>query len=307
MSRKSFGCVGLLLIAGAVYLLSYWPTDKPRELSRPVGAHALYLQADKGDRGALTRLIAAKGKEAGEYQEKMGDSLQWKDCDTAEKCWQAAEANGVQDGGPEWAYLYYLVKYWKLSVSLMAALLIFCCYLLFRKKSPRSQQQPRQRRQREQAPPPARQAKPQPQPQQQAPLPKSIPDGSVLLIDTNIWMDERLQDWFRNLPSLAKRHHWTLHIERIVLGELKGLSNNENKERAGNARMGMSRMESILELPGNRVQLEDNAVRGKDANADPVLIRMASAIPRAVIITNDRELRILAKSQGIAAISSAKL
>jgi rRNA-processing protein FCF1 len=52
--------------------------------------------------------------------------------------------------------------------------------------------------------------------------------------------------------------------------------------------------------------LEDNAIRGKDTHADPVLIRMAADIPNSLLITNDRELRILAKSQGIVAIGSSK-
>ena len=120
------------------------------------------------------------------------------------------------------------------------------------------------------------------------------------------FLDEKLTEWFRNLPAQAKRHNWTLHIEKIVLGELKGLSNNENKERAGNARMGMSRMENLLELQGRRVRFEDNAIRGKDTIADSVLLRVAAKTPHAIIITNDRELRILAKSQGITAIGSAK-
>ena len=70
--------------------------------------------------------------------------------------------------------------------------------------------------------------------------------------------------------------------------------------------MGMSRMENLLELQGRRVRFEDNAIRDKDTIADSVLLRVAAKTPHAIIITNDRELRILAKSQGITAIGSAK-
>lgn len=296
MSSKASGYAGLILIIGAVYLFTDCSGDDTKAALPPHSPQSLYRKAKEGDSAAFTRLINAKGKEAGTYQEKLGDDLQWSKPEQAEKCWAAATANGVQDSGPEWAYLYYTVKYWELSVGILTTLLLLCLYLLFRKKTPRAQAQPR----------PQSRRTPQPQPQQQAPLPKSIPGGRVLIIDTNIWMDERLHDWFRNMPTLAKRHNWTLHIEKIVLGELKGLSNNENKERAGNARMGMSRMEKLLEVLGKRVRLEDNAIRGKDTHADPVLIRMAADIPNSLLITNDRELRILAKSQGIVAIGSAE-
>lgn len=301
MGSKESGCGGLILIIGVIYLLSDCSGDKKSDTIDPNGPQALYLKASEGDVMSLTRLIAAKGKEAGVYQEKMGDDLQWSNWKRAEVCWEAAAANGVQDGGPEWAYLYYAVKYWELSVGTISALLLFFLYCLFRKKSPGKP-----------APTRRRKAEPAPRPQESpitpeaVPMPQTVPNGCVLLIDTNIWMDEKLTEWFRNLPSLAKRHNWTLHIEKIVLGELKGLSNNENKERAGNARMGMSRMETLQELQGRRVRLEDNAIRGKDANADSVLLRVAAKTPHAIIITNDRELRILAKSQGTTAIGSAK-
>lgn len=301
MGSKESGCGGLILIIGVIYLLGDCSGEKESDTPAPQGPQALYLKAKEGDTKALTRLIAAKGKEAGVYQEKMGDDLQWSNWERAEVCWAAAAANGVQDSGPEWAYLYYAVKYWELSIGTISALLIFFLYCLFRKKSPGKQ-----------APPHRRKAEPAPRPQEPTiapeaiPMPRSVPNGCVLFIDTNIWMDEKLTEWFRNLPAQAKRHNWTLHIEKIVLGELKGLSNNENKERAGNARMGMSRMENLLELQGRRVRFEDNAIRGKDTIADSVLLRVAAKTPHAIIITNDRELRILAKSQGITAIGSAK-
>ena len=302
MSSKESGCAGLILIIGVVYLLGDCSGSKNDVPKDPNSPESLYLKASEGDGMSLTRLIAAKGKEAGIYQEKMGDDLQWSNWKRAEICWEAAAANGVKDGGPEWAYLYYAVKYWELSIGTLSALFIFFLYLLFRKKSPRKQTQP-SRKQAEPAPAP-KEPRITPEP---APMPNKVPNGSVLLIDTNIWMDEKLTEWFRNLPAQAKRHNWTLHIEKIVLGELKGLSNNENKERAGNARMGMSRMETLLEQQGKRVRFEDNAIRGKDTIADSVLLRVAAEIPHSIIVTNDRELRILAKSQGIAAISSAKL
>lgn len=278
MSSKESGCAGLLLIAGVIYLLHDCSGDK-NDTPPPRGPEALYLKACEGDKNALTQLIAAKGKEAGKYQEKFGDHIQWSNPEQAEVCWQLAQRNGVEDSGPEWPYLYYIVKHWKLSVGAIVGLIIMLIAL--------SRSRVRK---------PEKKARKTPYP---------FEPHSVLILDTNIWMSDTLNNWFSSLPELARRYKWKLHLESIVLGELKGLSKNETKGTS--ARNAMKRIESLQESMGSDVQVEDNARHGKDTIADTVLLHKAKRTSHAILITDDRELRILARSQGIQTATSRDL
>ena len=128
----------------------------------------------------------------------------------------------------------------------------------------------------------------------------SIPKGSVLIIDTNVWMNPTLTKWFTQLSKRAKTNKWTIHLESIVLGELKGLTKNPDK--AKDAHAGMKRIEELqISIPSN-FRMEDHANRKTDYLADKVLLRYAKSKKKSILVTDDRELRILAREKGITAM-----
>lgn len=132
----------------------------------------------------------------------------------------------------------------------------------------------------------------------------SIPKGSILVIDTNVWMNSSLTSWFTQLSKKAKSSKYIIHVENIVLGELKGLT--KNAEKAKDAHTGMKRIEDLqITLSSANFRMEDHANRKSDHFADPVLVRYAKSKKDSIIITDDRELRILAREQGISALRPA--
>ena len=131
-----------------------------------------------------------------------------------------------------------------------------------------------------------------------------IPKGSILIIDTNVWMNPSLSKWFTQLGKKAKGYKWTIHLESIVLGELKGLTKNPDK--AKDAHAGMKRIEGLqIGVPAN-FRIEDHANRKTDHLADKVLLRYAKSKKKSILVTDDRELRILAREQGITAMRSSE-
>lgn len=132
----------------------------------------------------------------------------------------------------------------------------------------------------------------------------TIPKGSIIIIDTNIWMNPTLARWFTQLCKRVKEHKWTIHLESIVLGELKGLTKNSDK--AKDAHTGLKRVESLQMSLSTNFRIEDHANRKTDSSADRVLLRYAKSKKKSIIITDDRELRILAREQGISAMRSVE-
>ena len=236
--------------------------------------YKLYLDAIDGDTSAQRELYNCSGKDAGRYQEQMGDYLAYKDPSEAEKWWKRARANGVTNGGPNFYLLFILRKYWYL---VFIPLII---YIIYKVSSDNESDYPFN-------------DKPE----------SNIPLNSILLIDTNVWMAENLDSWFDELEQNAKENGWCVQLESIVLGELKGLSKNEVKRNL--AQLGMVRIERIQASLGNNFQLVNNAT-SKDTIADTVLIKTAKRQKDSILITNDRELRILAKDKGVNARRSAE-
>ena len=176
------------------------------------------------------------------------------------------QQNGVQNGGPNVYALFWLRKYWYLASALALALL----FLILKLKPKRGRK-------------------------------KKVSGGKVLIIDTNVWMDDQLRPWFGNLEKKLKKNGWVILLESIVLGELKGLSKNEEKRKL--AQLGMSRIERLQNELGKQFRMEDNST-AKDTIADTVLMRTAARLNGSMLITNDKELRILARSKGIIALRS---
>lgn len=125
----------------------------------------------------------------------------------------------------------------------------------------------------------------------------------ILLIDTNVWMDDGLQHWFKRLERYISENDGIIQLESIVLGELKGLSKNEEKRKI--AQLGMSRIEHLQMKLGSQFLMVDNSTRS-DSIADTVLLRTAAELRNSILITNDRELRILARDKGINALKSSQ-
>lgn len=245
---------------------------------KPPTLAELYTAAAQGDNTAFAALLRCNGPTAGQLQEKLGDTLAYRNTDKAEECWAAAKANGIQNGGPNEPVYYFFRRHWFTAGVLPLLLLIAYVKLRFFPK------------------------KKQTDGKKKAATP--LPHGSILLIDTNIWMDASLNTWFANLAKNAKRNQWMLHLENIVLGELKGLSKNQEKAQA--AHLGMKRVEQLQNALGKCFRLEDNASRKTDLSADNVLLRIAAKNKKYILITNDRELRILAKDKGVHALRSAE-
>lgn len=226
----------------------------------------LYDAAASGDATARHQLFTCIGTEAGMFQEMLADDMAYSDPDAAEQWWARAKQNGVQNGGPNIYALFWLRKYWYLASALALALLI----LILKLKPKRGRK-------------------------------KKVSGGKVLIIDTNVWMDDQLRPWFGNLEKRLKKNGWVILLESIVLGELKGLSKNEEKRKL--AQLGMSRIERLQNELGKQFRMEDNST-AKDTIADTVLMRTAARLKGSMLITNDKELRILARSKGINALRS---
>lgn len=222
----------------------------------------LYEAAASGDATARHQLFTCIGTEAGMYQEMLADDIAFSDPDAAEQWWARAKQNGVQNGGPNIYPLFWMRKYWYLVLAIFIGLLILKFKYGRKKSSTR---------------------------------------GNVLLIDTNVWMDDQLRPWFGNLEKKLKKNGWVILLESIVLGELKGLSKNEEKRKL--AQLGMSRIERLQNELGKQFRMEDNST-AKDTIADTVLMRTAARLKGSMLITNDKELRILARSKGINALRS---
>ncbi|MBR5887173.1 MAG: hypothetical protein IKZ07_03095 [Akkermansia sp.] len=224
----------------------------------------IYEAATAGDTTAQHRLYNSTGIEAGKFQEMLADDIAYSSPYEAEKWWARAKQNGVQNGGPNFYLLFWLRKYWYLVVAIAIGLIILKLKC-GSKKEPAS--------------------------------------GNVLIIDTNVWMDDRLRPWFGRLEKQAKKNGWVILLESIVLGELKGLSKNEEKRKI--AQLGMSRIERLQNELGKQFRMENNAT-AQDTIADTVLLKTAARISDSMLITNDKELRILARSKGINAFGSAE-
>ncbi len=139
-----------------------------------------------------------------------------------------------------------------------------------------------------------------------SPLPSGkdcIPKGSFLIIDTNVWMNSSLSSWFTKLRKKATACKWTIHVESIVLGELKGLTKNTDKAR--DAHTGMKRIEELQMTLSANFRMEDHANRKSDHSADEVLVRYAKNHKKSILITDDRELRIMAREQGVTTMRPA--
>lgn len=141
-----------------------------------------------------------------------------------------------------------------------------------------------------------------PRPVKKTPPPSS---HSILLPDTNILMNETALATLLRMARSAPKQDWSIHIESIVVGELKGLSKNPDKSES--ARRGMRGIEKLQMLLGDRLMIQDSAIRGKDTIADTVLLRVATTHPGMILITDDTELRILARGKKVRVVGSANL
>ncbi len=128
---------------------------------------------------------------------------------------------------------------------------------------------------------------------------------NILLPDTNILMNETALATLLRMARTAPKQDWCIHIESIVVGELKGLSKNPDKSES--ARRGMRGIEKLQMLLGDRLMIQDSAIRGKDTIADTVLLRVATTHPGMILITDDTELRILARGKKVKVVGSANL
>lgn len=259
----------------------------PRQQRQPT-VEELYQQSVKGDQQARKQLLSRQGQNAGTFQEKLGDELAYTDPELAEQCWKAAKSNGVQDGGPDSPVLFFIRKHW--FVAGVMPLCSICLVLYLVAVSGKRGQQTPQRRSPGNANSSAER--------------KPIPRNSVLFIDTNIWMNPELHPWFARLKKVAPRYSWSIILETIVLGELKGLS--KNAEKSKDARMGARRIEKLQEITPTIISVADHSTP-QDTVADSVLLRTARQTPNAILITDDRELRIKARGQNIAVLGSENL
>lgn len=270
-----------ILAATALLFLVNCGGDSPPPPPAELTPQELYEIATTGNKQekekAEQELLSRTGTDAGLYQEKLADDLQWKDSDQAEVLWAAAKKNGVQDGGPEYPVFYWMYRHWILTL-VCVAILIFAIYIAS-----------------------ACAGAPQKKPTRK----RTFAKNSILIIDTNIWMDEAMSPLIHMLRNQAAEADWKIHVEQIVVGELKGLSNNPEKQQA--ARMGMRRIEGLQEALGSHRVFITNNAGPKDKIADSVLLRVAANTHKAVLITNDRELRILAINQSVKAPNPRKL
>ena len=138
-----------------------------------------------------------------------------------------------------------------------------------------------------------------------AATPPAASTHSILLPDTNILMNESALATLIRMARSAPKQNWSIHIESIVVGELKGLSKNPDKSEA--ARRGMRGIEKLQQLLNNRLIIQDSAIRGEDTIADTVLLRVAAAHRNMILITDDTELRILARGKKVKVVGSANL
>ena len=69
----------------------------------------------------------------------------------------------------------------------------------------------------------------------------------------------------------------------------------------------MRGIEKLQQLLNNRLIIQDSAIRGEDTIADTVLLRVAAAHSNMILITDDTELRILARGKKVKVVGSANL
>lgn len=187
-------------------------------------------------------------------------------------------------------YIDFLHHYgvW-LGAGLLALLILLCAKRFHKKRKGKKPHTPRKQN--------------SPQPQKTAAA--TAGSHSILLPDTNILMNEAALATLLRMARSAPKQNWSIHIESIVVGELKGLSKNPDKAEA--ARRGMRGVEKLQMLLGDRLVIQDSAQRGQDTIADTVLLRVAAAHRNMILLTDDTELRILARGKKVKVAGSANL
>ncbi len=187
-------------------------------------------------------------------------------------------------------YINFLYHYgpW-IGAGILALLMLLFIKRISRKRSSKKARHPRRQN--------------SPKPQKTAP--HTAGSHSILLPDTNILMNEAALATLLRMARSAPKQNWSIHIESIVVGELKGLSKNPDKSEA--ARRGMRGIEKLQLLLGDRLIIQDSAQRGVDTIADTVLLRVAAAHRNMILITDDTELRVLARGKKVKVAGSANL
>jgi rRNA-processing protein FCF1 len=118
----------------------------------------------------------------------------------------------------------------------------------------------------------------------------------VVVIDSNIWMEQSYHQLFEALPEQLKPINGSITIQPVQFDELTNLKNqNYRTTKSKLGRRAMNRIEQMQRQGAVNVATESNEAK-KGAYADTAILDLICEdgvdLTRAQIITDDRELRI---------------
>lgn len=122
-----------------------------------------------------------------------------------------------------------------------------------------------------------------------------FPRNGIVLLDTNIWMDDRLNSWFNYLPEILKQARTLLLLPGFIIDEVQALLHSDDKSKKYAARLARDRMDNLLNK--NCVITKNVSVFDKKSYGDPKIITFAIQNSKATIYTNDKMLVVRLKAK----------
>lgn len=122
-----------------------------------------------------------------------------------------------------------------------------------------------------------------------------LPRNGIVLLDTNIWMDDRLHSWFYYLPEILKQARTLVLLPGFIIDEVQALLHSDNNSKKYAARLARDRMDNLLN--NNCVITKNVSAFDKKTYGDPIIITFAIQNSKATIYTNDKMLVVRLKAK----------
>ena len=122
-----------------------------------------------------------------------------------------------------------------------------------------------------------------------------LPRNGIVLLDTNIWMDDRLHSWFYYLPEILKQARTLVLLPGFIIDEVQALLRSDIDSKRYAARLARDRMDNLLN--NNCVITKNVSAFDKKSYGDPKIITFAIQNSKATIYTNDKMLVVRLKAK----------
>lgn len=118
----------------------------------------------------------------------------------------------------------------------------------------------------------------------------AMPRNAEILLDTNVWMQEELDEWFAALPELLHRRNSKVVLPGFILDEVQNHLRSRDKGKKYLSIKARERI-TMLQTCGGVISREVS-VRDKKAYADPLIIGCVLKNPEIVVYTFDKMLLV---------------